>query len=144
MNEMVQPELFSTRDKVIAFEDLMRKQPQVELKHKDHFSFGVYARELFIPKGVILTGKIHKFENLNVMTKGRMAVLIGDDVLEVEAPFVIVSPPGTKRIAMALEDTIWLTVHGTHEKDLDKIEEFFIAQNDKEFIEFKQMLLLDG
>ena len=44
--------------------------------------------------------------------------------------------PGTKRIAYAHEDTVWATVHGTHERDLDKIEAHFIAQSEPEFQAF--------
>jgi len=82
----------SVRDNVNAFEALMAQQPQVSLEVKDHFSKDIYARELHIPKGVILTGKIHKFEQLNILAKGRMKVLVGETVKEVEAPFIVVSP----------------------------------------------------
>jgi len=55
-------------DKVFAAEAFMKEQPQVELKVVHHFSKGVYARELHIPAGVILTGEIHKFKNLNILS----------------------------------------------------------------------------
>lgn len=124
------------RDKVRATEELMRGLPQVELPVKHHFSHGVYGRELIIPKGVTLTGKIHKYSQLNVLVSGALLVLTENGVVEARPPFVIVSPPGTKRIAYALEDTIWLTVHGTHETDLEVIEATFIAQSEVEYLQF--------
>ena len=130
-------ELVSTREKIIELEKLMALQPQVDLDVKHYFSEGVYARALEIPKGIQLTGKIHKFEQLNILAKGRMKVLVGDFYKIVEAPFVVVSPPGTKRIAIALEDCVWVTVHGTHEKDLELIEKTFIAQDEQEYLDFK-------
>lgn len=134
------------RNKINEAEALMAQFPQIELKHINHFSNGVYARELHIPKGVMLTGKIHKYENLNILAKGRIKVSVGDEVKEISAPFVIVSPPGTKRIALALEDCVWITVHGTDEKDVDKIEQQFIAQDEKEYLDFigKDQLALPG
>lgn len=114
---------------------------QIELKTKHHFSEGVYARELHIPKGVMLTGHIHKYENLNILTKGKLKVLIGSGLQIVEAPLVVVSPPGTKRVALALEDTIWITVHGTYEKDLDKIEQHFICRTEQQYLDFCESLI---
>lgn len=133
----------STRDKVNLFERLMKEEKQRDdLKVQNYFSKDVYARELFIPKDTILTGHIHKYENLNIMTKGDMSVLVGEEVKRVKAPFVVVSPPGTKRIAYAHEDTIWITIHGTNEKDVSKIEDKFIAKDEEEYLQFERMLRL--
>jgi hypothetical protein len=125
-----------TRDKVNALENLMKKADQVELKVEHIFSEGVYARKLFIPKGVMLTGKIHKYSQLNILLEGDISVLVGDEVKRIQPPFMVVSPPGTKRIAYAHEDTIWLTIHGTHETNLEIIEEKFIAQSEQEYLDF--------
>lgn len=124
------------RQKVFAMENLMRQYPQIELKVIHHFSKGVYARELHIPAGVILTGEIHKFENLNILSKGKIEVLTEKGMQEVEAPFTVVSPAGTKRIARAITDCVWTTVHGTDENDLNIIEKTFIAKSEQEWLEF--------
>lgn len=125
-----------TRDMVQQAEAEMRQLPQVELQVKHHFSQGVYGRELFIPKGTVLTGKIHKYPQLNVLVSGELSVLTEEGVKRVKPPFIVVSPAGTKRIAYAHEDSIWLTVHGTEENDLEKIENHFIAQSEQEYLEF--------
>ena len=135
MNELVKT---ISRNLVNEAEAIMAQMPQVELPVNHYFSLGIYARELHIPKGVTLTGKIHKFEQLNILAKGKMKVLVGNIIKEVEAPFVVVSPPGTKRIATTLEDCVWITVHGTHETDLELIEKEFIAQDENEYLEFKE------
>lgn len=127
-----------TRNDVHQFENLMKQSDeQIELPLKHHFSEGLYARELFIPAGTIVVGKIHKYENLNIMVAGEMDVLVGDKIQRVCAPFIVVSPPGTKRIAKAITDVIWLTVHATEETDLNKIENKFIAQSELEYLEFE-------
>lgn len=131
------------RAKVFQAEAVMKTLPQVEMPVTHHFAEGVYGRELFIPKDTILTGKIHKFSQLNILSKGEISVLTEEGVKRVKAPFHIVSPPGTKRIAYAHEDCVWTTVHGTHEQDLDKIEEHFIAQTETEYLQFRALLLED-
>ena len=134
------PFMGGMREKVNRIESILREHEQVEMPVTHHFAEGVYGRELFIPKDTILTGKIHKFSQLNVLLKGELSVLTEDGVKRVQQGFLVVSPAGTKRIAYAHEDSIWLTVHGTHETDLEKIESQFIAQNDAEYLEFVKML----
>lgn len=124
-----------TLNKVIAAENYMKQFPQVELRVEHDFSFGVYARTLYIPKGIALTGHIHKFENLNILIKGKMSVSIDGQMQEIEAPYKVISPAGIKRIAWALEDCIWMTIHGTHERDVNIIEDYFIAHNEQEYLE---------
>jgi hypothetical protein len=128
--------LLTPMGKVHALEVLMKLQPQVECKVIHHFSKGVYARELHIPAGVILTGEIHKFTNLNILSKGKIQVLVGDVIQELEAPQHIVSPAGTKRIARTLTECVWTTIHGTDEVDLNIIERTFIAKSEQEWLEF--------
>lgn len=125
-----------TFEKVLQAERHMQLSPQVELRVEHDFSYGVYSRTLYIPKGIALTGHIHKYENFNILVKGKMSVLVDGQMQTIEAPFKVVSPPGTKRIAWALEDSIWMTIHGTHEKDLDVIEKVFIAHTKEEYLEF--------
>lgn len=136
-NELQLSEKIS-RDNVITWEKLARDNPHahIDLRVEHHFSFGVYSRTVYIPKGVILTGHIHKFENLNILSKGIMKVSIDDKFEIVEAPFIVVSQPNTKRIAEALSDCVWTTIHGTHEKDLSIIEQTFIAHTKEEYLEF--------
>lgn len=110
--------------------------PAVDLPVKHYFSKGVYARELFIPAGTVLTGEIHKHENLNIMSQGDMTVLTDEGPKRVQAPFTIVSPAGTKRAAYAHTDTVWTTIHGTDERDVDKIKQEFIADSYDAFLSY--------
>lgn len=131
------------REKVNAIEAEMLKMPQVDMPPVHYFSQGVYAREITIPKGTVLTGKIHKYPQLNIMSKGEMSVLTEDGIKRVKAPFTVVSPGGTKRIAYAHEESVWTTIHGTEENDLEKIEQHFIAQSDAEYLEHCKALQIE-
>lgn len=132
----------SDREKVIEVEALMRERPQVEIKPRHIFSPGIYAREITIPAGVLLTGKIHKYAQLNIVSKGDISVLTEHGVKRIKAPFTIVSPPGTKRIAYAHEETVWTTILATDETDIEKIEAHFIAESEREYLEFCKVLEL--
>lgn len=128
-----------TRSKVVALEKQMLEGQYgelLELPVQHYFSQGVYGREMFIPAGTLVTGKIHKYTQLNVLLCGDLSVMTEDGVKRVKPPFVVVSPPGTKRVAFAHEDTRWLTIHGTDKTNVDEIEDEFIAQNEQEYIVF--------
>jgi quercetin dioxygenase-like cupin family protein len=127
--------------KVTALENEMRKYEQIEIPVKHYFSQGVYAREITIPKDCILTGKIHKYTQLNILSKGEMTVVTENGTVRVKAPFTIVSPPGTKRAAIAHEECVWTTIHGTDETDVEKIEKIFIAKDENDYLEFTKSLL---
>jgi hypothetical protein len=127
----------SMRDKIFAVEDEMRKHPQLEIPVRHYFSDGVYAREITIPKGAIVTGKIHKYQQLNILSAGEMSVWIEDGLIKrVKAPFTTVSPPGTKRVAYAHEESVWTTILATEETDPEKIEAHFVTNSEREYLEF--------
>ena len=137
------------RGKVIAIEAAMLADPvgvlgdptavRLELPVRHIFERGVYARELFIPKGVMLTGQIHKYPQINIMSRGDLAVLVGNRVTRLNGrngPIIIASPAGTKRIAYAHQDTVWTTILPTHLTDVDAIEAHFIAETDADYKAF--------
>jgi quercetin dioxygenase-like cupin family protein len=103
-----------------------------------HHAPGLYAREIFIPAGVLIVGKIHKHSHVNTISKGRVIVATEFGTQELVAPVTFVSVPGTKRAVVAQEDTIWTTYHPTEETDLAKIEEEVIAPD---FLAYEQWRL---
>ncbi len=124
------------RAKIFAAEDIIRQAPQQELKLVHYFAPGVYARELHVPAGVILTGALHKHAHFSVLSKGIASISLGDKIVRIEAPFAAVSPAGTKRIAYAHTDCVWTMVLGTEETDLDKIWDKFTARDEAEWLDF--------
>jgi hypothetical protein len=125
------------RDFILAFEERLAKVPGAAfgdniapLKHT--FVDGAYVREIFMPKGMALTSKIHKVTHPYFIMKGDVSVLTEGGVVRLKAPYSGITPAGTKRLLYIHEDTTWITVHVTKEKDLKKIEEEIIATNFKE------------
>ena len=105
----------------------MLEQPQVEIEPTHYFADGIYAREIVIPAGTLLTGKIHRTRHLNIVSKGKIAVVTEDGQKIIEAPCTFVAEAGTKRVGFALEDTVWTTIHASQETDLEKLETELIA-----------------
>ncbi len=109
-------------------------------QHLRHtFSDGVYARELLIPKDIVIIGKVHRHAHLNIVSKGKAAVWTPDGIRLIDAtnhPVTFESLPNTKRVVVALEDTVWTTIHLTKETDLAVIEEEIIIPES----EYKDLL----
>lgn len=107
---------------VLRLEGELLKMDQISLPLRHHFAKGLYARELFIPEGTALTGRIHTTEHLCFITKGRISISTDDGMKMISAPAIVVSKPGAKRAGYAHEDTIFVTVHATEETDIGKLE----------------------
>lgn len=126
------------RDKIVALESEILKLPQAEWKTSHHFMPGVYLREVFIPKDVVVTGAIHKKAHLNILSQGEISVWTEDGMKRLKAPCVIPSQPGIKRAGYAHEDTVWITVchNPSNESDIEKLEDLFTANSFEEFSKF--------
>jgi hypothetical protein len=114
-------------EKVDALVDQMRRLPQTECPLKHHFAPGLYLREIFMPAGTVVVGRVHKTEHFNILVQGA-CVIVHDDGQreELRAPKVFVSKAGVQKVLYILEDMIWMTTHPTDETDLEKIEPLLV------------------
>lgn len=135
----------SIRDGILEFEDMLRTCDEVmvgdndvcPLKHS--FSPGLYVREIFIPAGMVLTGKLHKHSHPNFLMKGKVKVFTEYEGMQVlEAPLSMISKAGTKRVIETTSDTVWVTVHlnPTNTQDLKELEKIVIADSYEEYERF--------
>lgn len=117
---------------VDELEAAMRAHPdQRHIEPVHRFADGIYAREITIPAGTLLTGKIHRTQHLNIVSAGRISVWTeGEPVRVIEAPYAFVAQPGTRRVGFAHEDTVWTTIHATTETDLERLEAQLIEPHD--------------
>lgn len=107
-----------------SLEAALLELPQAEIETKHYFAHGTYTREVFLPKGTTLTGKIHRHSCINILAKGKMLVVTSEDEYEIEAPYTFVSGPGVKKAGHVLEDSVWINVHPWDgEEDLEMIEQ---------------------
>ena len=93
---------------------------------------GLYGREMWMPAGYMITGKIHKTEHICVLSQGKVTVANGGTSVTYEAPTTIVSPVGAKRAIYAHEDSVWTNFHATELDDPEEIEEEIIAESFEE------------
>ena len=52
------------RRKISALEAVVGQAPQIDFRLKHTFAPGVYCREIFIPAGSVVIGKIHRLRRL--------------------------------------------------------------------------------
>ena len=109
-------------------------RPDCPLVHS--FGGGMYVREIFIPAGMMLTGKIHKHEHPNFLMEGTVSMITEDGGATImEAPQSMLSPAGCKRALFTHTPTWWITVHlnpNGHEEFNDEFEDEIVAKNYKE------------
>lgn len=101
------------------------------------FSDGIYLREIFMPKGTRIIGKIHATEHFNVLLTGKVTVITAEGEEYIEAPYTFISKAGVQKVVVIHEDCQWQTLHVTDKTDLDEIEKDVI-------VESYDRLLVDG
>lgn len=109
------------RENIVNLENKILQEPQLKIPVKHTFGKDIYMREVFIPKGVIATGAIHKYESMHIIVSGEMLVTTEEGQRHIKGPCTMHSVPGIKRAGFAIEDTIWITVHAI--KDVDQMKE---------------------
>lgn len=113
---------------VVEMEEEMKHLPQVALEVKHHFADGCYARELHIPKGVMLSGALHKTNHHWVLSKGKVLVKNKGEKTIYEAPYHGQTYSGDKRIIFAFEDSVFTTFHPTELTDVAEIESKILGE----------------
>lgn len=83
---------------------------------------GMYFRQLTIPAGMVVVSKRHRRQHLCIVSKGRALVLTEDGATVIAAPHSWVSPAGSKRVLLVLEEITWATVHRTEATDFESAE----------------------
>lgn len=97
---------------------------------------GMIGRQMLLPKGGEIIGKIHKHAHLNQISYGHVRVVTEHGPMEIKGPHTFTSEPGTKRYVQVLEDTLWTTFHlnpnnydPDNEDDMKKLEDEIIAKS---------------
>lgn len=130
MNDMVINEP-TWKEKISFLVNEMSAIPQVDCPLKHYFAPGIYVREIFMPAGSVVIGKIHKTEHFNIIQKGCVTLHNADGSKEtLTGPLTFVSKPGVQKVLYIHEDTIWSTVHKTENKDIESLEAELIEPDD--------------
>lgn len=124
-------------EKLFAIEAVLLQMPQVEVPLRHCFGNKVYVREMTAPKGSILIGKMHKYKQVNIVIKGDISVLTEDGWKRLKSGDMFESPAGIKRAGFTHEDTVWTTICGTEETEVNKAEDELTIGSYQEFLQYK-------
>ena len=88
------------------------------------FHDGWYERRLLLPAGMLIVGKVHRHVHPVGVIYGRALLLSQFARDEVSTGYFSISLPGVKRIVLAIEDTLFVTLHRneSNTRDLGLIE----------------------
>lgn len=138
MNELSQilPDSLDFKEAILVAESLMLKSDNPitpEIIH--HFSPGIYAREMRLKKGTVLTGKIHKTEHLCILN-GDIEIASQDGKGRFTGYLTFRSKPGIKRIGYAHEDTVFTTIHAIEGTDIQSIESALVVDTFEQYEQY--------
>lgn len=101
----------------------------------EHYRAGdLYGRRVYVPAGTTIVTKVHKTEHLTVALKGRCTVFNESGAqVEIIAPQVFVTEPGTYRAIYAHDDVEWFTAHICPEIPLEAVERYIACDTMEEY-----------
>jgi len=131
-NMLPTPRIMENREKILRLANrimsLGEPTPPCPVKHL--FASGVYIREIFMPAGSVVIGKIHTTEHFNEIVSGECIVFTADEeYMTRKAGDIFVSKAGVQKSLRCLTDVVWRTVHATNETDVSKIEPELTAES---------------
>lgn len=121
MNDLIDT-FVPSQEQIQRLESLMREMPQVVPVTEHYFSEGMYCRKMWRPAGTLIVGKVHKKAHLFMCVAGEIIAWTENGMRTLRAGDVVQSQPGTKRVTLAVVDSVGLTVHRTDKTDLNEIE----------------------
>ena len=88
------------------------------------FHDGWYERRLLVPAGMLIVGKIHRHDHPVGVISGHALIMSEFGSAEVRAGYFALSRAGVKRVVLAFEDTLFVTLHRneSNTEDLGRIE----------------------
>tara|TARA_R110002020_G_scaffold1420_1_gene6426 strand:- start:2199 stop:2723 length:525 start_codon:yes stop_codon:yes gene_type:complete len=140
-----------SREKIFAIEEALKNNNDPNYKTsigdsdacpvKHSFSDGIYVREMFVPKGTMLVGKIIKQTHHIFLMSGKIAIITEEGEKIMQGPCSVVAKGGTKRVGYALTDVVWINVHpnATDTQDLCKLEKQVIAKDYDEYSRYLEL-----
>ena len=132
-----------SREEIQRLQNELMAGPQVELTTEHYFNGGMYCRKVFRPAGTIIVGKIHKSDHFFMCTNGEIIAWSEKGMVTLKAGDVIESKAGTKRVTLAVVDSIGITVHKTDKTDLDEIEAELIEPEEVSMYDSSNKIKID-
>lgn len=132
--------LESWNNYVDKIEAMMATLPIEDFETKHRFADGMYIREIFMPKGSMVVSNIHKTKHPFTILQGKVRVRTHLGAETLEAPYMGVTVPGTRRILHMEEDTRWATFHATELTDVQQIMDSILEKRTNPLLTENQLL----
>lgn len=84
---------------------------------------GMVCRTMYIPKGTLLVGKVHKLDCINIVAKGDIELMTEMGSGRMVAGEQAISPAGLQKIGYANEDTVFINIFRTDATSIEEIED---------------------
>jgi quercetin dioxygenase-like cupin family protein len=101
---------------------------QIDQDTIHHFSSGVYAKEMRLPKGSTALTHKHKYDHLSILAQGMVMLETPEGRQLYSAPTAVTIRAGIPHGITALEDSVWFCIHATDETDPAKVDEVVIQK----------------
>ena len=122
-------DLLSVKGAILHHTEEMEES--MPLKH--HIKDGIYTREIFMPKGMLVLSFIHKTNHPSFFMSGDMSVITDTgEVKRIKAPMVVHTEIGTQRIAYMHEDTVWVCTYRTDATTVEEAEKEVYTEDFRE------------
>ena len=128
---------YTNRAKILEYEKIASRLPQVEIPVTHHIHGGMYGREITIPKGTVITGQLYKFDHFDIMISGDITVSTDTGETKRLTGFnVFKGMSGKKRAGYIHEDTRWITFHSFEGDSGEEIQSYITAETFGELEDF--------
>jgi hypothetical protein len=128
---------YSDREKIEIIEWYLRKNfddISYELPIKNAVVGGIYERELTIPQGVIVIGKVHTEPHKCFLRKGDLSVMTDDGIKRVQAPYSFDAPANIKKIGLSHTECVFSTYHEVNTENIKELEEKLFVDSDLSWV----------
>lgn len=102
----------------------------------NHF-FGerLYVRQLEMKRGTMIAGRVHKYDHVFILVKGRLSIWSEEGRKTLTGPCTFECKAGVQRVGYAHDDVLCMTAHGTvnDNRDIDSMWDFLTVKDDEEF-----------
>jgi hypothetical protein len=100
------------------------EEGQYEPEMAHHFIPDFYIRQMGAKAGSLIVTKVHLTVHPLFISKGRCVVYDeeSDKTFLVQAPFMTITMPGTRRVILVIEDALWTTMHRTDKTTVEEAE----------------------
>jgi len=134
MNQEISEKILNHSIDELEFAMLDNFDPVIcDVNHR--FTEGMYVRETTMPTGALITSKIHKTQHQYFIMKGKAIVWVDGVENILEAPYIGITEPGTRRVLYILEKCTWATSHPNPDNEtLEQLEERIIQKNDNPYL----------